>query len=572
METYLPIVNGLLTDWFALTLNNPVYASVLSAVVFFVTAILYGFRVSSLKRKVLAIEKANNEQATSLNAALTVSEQQLQAMQEVLATNNEQLKKDKHTAQIEAEKAKKLEEQLKQRNSQIADLIKSLSTRVDLGERPLPIMGDIKAEGLWQQHDRVVNLLVTKLVTELQAKAQLQESYQAEKIKRTEYEVVAKSLQATLAVQTEQLSLMEQALEDQKLILKIQQDKAQQVLAETIEKNNSELARIPELEQQVLNLGNTQQQLTALKEVLKAKEALILQLENTPVVPEVKVVPEIKATPDVKQEQPVPVSIKSVIKVQEAPVAIEKVEPPVLVESSHEQIDIPSSVKEEPASGLKGKFKGLFGKKASTLIDEKTERVETVSNVPDIEPEPLFIEPKDERPLEEHLTGVAGKFKGFFGSKNSATPIVDVSKEVEVIPAIVNTKPESIVIEPHVESVIKENNAGLSSKFKNLFGKNSSTDHVVEQPETVEIAPVVVEQEPEPEPAQLAAQLGPVEVIKEDVARVTARFKSFFVKTKSVTPIVEPESVEIEPVIVEAPTEPAVGVTGKLKGLFGKKK
>ena len=81
---------------------------------------------------------------------------------------------------------------------------------------------------------------------------------------------------------------------------------------------------------------------------------------------------------------------------------------------------------------------------------------------------------------------------------------------------------------------------------------------------------MVVEQEPEP--AQLAAQLGPVEVIKEDVARVTARFKSFFVKTKSVTPIVEPESVEIEPVIVEAPTELAVGVTGKLKGLFGKKK
>ena len=116
---------------------------------------------------------------------------------------------------------KKLEEQLKQRNAQIADLIKSLSTRVDLGERPLPIMGDIKAEGLWQQHDRVVNLLVTKLVTEQQSKVQLQESYQVEKIKSTENEAVAKTLQATLAAQTSQLSLLEQALEDQKSILKV---------------------------------------------------------------------------------------------------------------------------------------------------------------------------------------------------------------------------------------------------------------------------------------------------------------------------------------------------------------
>ncbi len=474
METYLPIINGLLSDWLALTLNNPVYASVLTAVVFFVTAILYGFRISSLKKKALARENAHNEEATSLNAALTVSEQQLQAMQEVLKTNNEQLKKEQHTAQIETEKANKYEEQLKQRNAQIAALLQTLATRVDLGERPLPIMGDIKAEGLWQQHDRVVNLLVTKLLTEQQVKAQLQESFQAEKIKSTENEVLVKSLQAALVNQSGQLSLLEQALDDQKAILKIQQDKAQQVLAETIEKSNAELARIPELEQQLLSLVNTQQQLSELKEVLTSKEALILQLENT------RLVTEVKAVTDVKQAElkPKPISIEPEVKVK-IPVAIEKVAPPVLIEPSHEQIEIPSPVKEEPSSGLTGKFKGLFGKKASTSIAEKEELVETVSNIPDIEPEPLFIEPRDVRPLEERPAGVAGKFKGLLGRKNTVAPVVDTPKEVERISAIVNAQPES-----------------------------------------------------EPEPVQLAVPLGPIEVIKDDVARVTSKLKGLFGKGK----------------------------------------
>jgi len=511
METYLPIINGLLGDWLALTLNNPVYASVLASLVFFVTAILYGFRISSLKRKVIAREKAHKEDATSLNAALTISEQQLQAMQEVLSANNEQLKKNQHTAQIEAEKAKKLEEQLKQRNAQIADLIKSLSTRVDLGERPLPIMGDIKAEGLWQQHDRVVNLLVTKLVTEQQSKVQLQESYQVEKIKSTENEAVAKTLQATLAAQTSQLSLLEQALEDQKSILKVQQDKAQQVLAETIEKNNSELARIPELEKKALSLVNTQQELSELKQVLKAKEALIVQLES------LKVVPEVKLATEVRKEEPKPISIKSTIEVNEAPVIVEKINQPVLVEPSHESIETLNSVKEETMGGLKNKFKGLFG------------------------------------------------------SKNSTTQVVDIPKAIEVIP-VVDTQPEPELKEPQVESIANENTVSLSGQFKKLFGKNNSKSLFVEQSESIEIVPVVVEPEPEIEPEQLAVQLGPVEVIKEDVAKVKAKLKGIFGKTTPVTSLVDPEPVDIEPVIVETTPEPVVGVAGKLKGLFGKKK
>ena len=126
--------------------------------------------------------------------------------------------------------------------------------------------------------------------------------------------------------------------------------------------------------------------------------------------------------------------------------------------------------------------------------------------------------------------------------------------------------------EPQVESIANENTVSLSGQFKKLFGKNNSKSLVVEQPEAIEIVPVVVEPEPEIEPEQLAVQLGPVEVIKEDVAKVKAKLKGIFGKTTPVTPLVDPEPVDIEPVIVETTPEPVVGVAGKLKGLFGKKK
>ena len=171
--------------------------------------------------------------------------------------------------------------QLSQRNNQVAGIIQSLATSFDLGERPLPVMGDIKAEDLWQQHDRVITLLTTRLQSEQQAKTQLQQSYQAEIVKRAEKEALIETLQTTLATQTSQFSKLEQALEEQKTLLQQQQDKAQQVLSQTLEKHLSELAHLTELEQQSLDLVNARQQLTQLEVKLNTKEAAqITQLEK----------------------------------------------------------------------------------------------------------------------------------------------------------------------------------------------------------------------------------------------------------------------------------------------------
>ncbi len=87
-----------------------------------------------------------------------------------------------------------------------------------------------------------------------------------------------------------------------------QQDKAQQILSQTLEKHLAELARLPELEQQALELVNTRQHLTQLEEKLNAKDALITQLEKDKSVEQVKV-----------QAQPAPLKQEKIETIIELP-------------------------------------------------------------------------------------------------------------------------------------------------------------------------------------------------------------------------------------------------------------
>ena len=246
METYLPIIQAILADWLQLTLDNPFYAAALAITVWLLTAILYSIWIASLKGRINASEKACLEMQNNLNAA----QQKMQSMQEELTANTEQMEQAKQEAQQQSQRAAGHEEQLAQRNQQVAGIIQSLHTSFDLGERPLAVMDDIRAEDLWQQHDRVINLLTTRLQSEQQAKAELQQSYQVEKVIRAEKEASLEKLQTTLASQSSQVSRLEQALEEQKNLLLEQESKAQELLFQTLEKHQAEVARLTELEQQ----------------------------------------------------------------------------------------------------------------------------------------------------------------------------------------------------------------------------------------------------------------------------------------------------------------------------------
>ena len=575
METYLPIIKAYLADWIQVTVNNTKYAVALAIAVWLLCTILYSIRIAFLRRKAIASEKAHIGKQNDLNAALNTAQQQMQQIQEELAANTEQMEQAKQFAQKEAERAVKLEEQLTQRNKQVAGIIQSLHTSFDLGERPVPVMGDIKAEGLWQQHDRVINLITTRLQSEQQAKTELQQSYQAETAKRVEKEALLETLQSTLATQTSQLSKLEQALEEQKSILQEQQEKAQQVLSQTLEKHLAELARLTELEQQALDLVNTKQQITQLEEKLNVKDTLITQLEKDKSVEQVKV-----------QAQP-------------APLMQEKIETIIELPKTEEEVtSAPSNMEEEPVSpvkeqtgGVAGKLKGLFGKTKQEPIASEPEPAETRRYEEEIQPTPVEAEEQPEIPVKEQTAGVAGKLKGLFG-KTKQEPItvepgsLETKQYEEEIVAVEQapvssmkdkygrikhyfgditqqseeTKQNDAVTQPAAlqdeQPPVSAAKGGLG-KLKNLFGSKQQPEDSNQDIEAIQPAPVEVEQ---PSVSPVKGQLG--------------KLKNLFSSNpkpedlKPVEEVIQPAASEVE----QPSVSPAKGQFGKLKNLFGKTK
>lgn len=468
METYLPIIKATFSDWILLATNNPLYTLAIATLVWLLTAIIYSIKIGSLKKQIIASENTHIEKQNNLNSALNAVQQQMQLMQEELAANTEQMQKDRQLAQNEAERAAKLEEQLSRRNEQIAGIIQTLATSFDLGERPVPVMDDIKAEGLWQQHDRVINLLITRLRSEQQAKTELQQSYQAETVRRAGTEALIDTLQTILAAQTSQVSKLEQAFEEQKSLLQQQQGQAQQVLSQTLEKHLSELARLSGLEQQALDLVNTRQQLTQLEEKINTKDALITQPEKNKPVDQVK---EQAQSVLIKQdEKEIPIELKK---------ADQVVSPaPAVVEQQ------PVSPVKQQTGEVAGKFKSLFGKTSQESIKTEPEVVEIKQDKPEIQPAPA-----EQQPVSSAKSQI-GKLKKLFGKTSQ--------KSIKAEPEVVETKQVEEKIQPAPVAVEHLPFGATKNQFGNkkyFFGDIDKQPEETKQ-EEAEIQPAPVEQQP----------------------------------------------------------------------------
>jgi len=396
MQTYLPFIKAMLSEWYLLTLNNPLYAGALAAAVWLLTAILYSIRIAAIKRSKVAAEKAAIK---TLNA----TQQQLQLSQEELAAAVEHAEKAQSAAQDETQRALALEQLIYQRNRQVAGTIQTLATSFDLGERPLLASEDVKAEPLWQQHDKVIMQLIERLRTEQQAKTELQQSCQAATAKLAEKESLLNALQSTLDNHTSQLFKLEQALEEQKSMLQ-QQNDSQLVLSDTL-KNFQPAAALPvepkaEPKPETFRVVNDRQPPSpTFEEPLIAHAAPDKQVEPITEEPQVAVTWPVEQIPT------------------ESIRAIEEVDPVDLVlDEDFRPIAKPipavsSDMKQQavnPAKGSLGKIKNLFGKKQQPE--------------PNIEPQPVAEEAPSvasdiaEQPVIAAKESI-GKIKNLFGKK-----------------------------------------------------------------------------------------------------------------------------------------------------------
>ena len=384
MQTYLPLIQAMLSEWYLFTLNNVLYAGVLATAVWLLTAMLYSIRIASIKRAKAASEKASIE-------SLTTVQHQLQHTQEELAETTLQMEKAASAAQAETQRALTLEQLIYQRNKQIAEIIQTMATSFDLGERPLLASEDVKADLLWQQHTKVITLLIERLRAEQQTKIELQQTCQAETAKLAEKEVLLEALKVTLDTHADQLSKLESALAEQKAVLQ-QQNNAQQVLSDTLKNFQPAVIQAAESAPVI----NTWQQPIQKEEIPALKEPQIVQ--ESPAI-HINEDPQATATP-----------IEPVTTVETAVPMFADIKPTQVVEKDpYASLDIEQQPV-VPAKGSFGKIKNLFGKAKSQPV--KTEPQWAVTQLDQTLPSDIELQPDIEAPVKPEKT--PGKLKGLY--------------------------------------------------------------------------------------------------------------------------------------------------------------
>jgi hypothetical protein len=460
METYLPLFKTIFADWVQLTSNEPLYAGALAFTAWLLTASLYSIRIAFLNKQSTARENARIDASKQLSAA----QLQVQELQQQLSENTEQLKISQELAINETERAEKLEDQLKERNKQIAAIIQSFSTSFDLGERPLPLTEDLKAESLWQQFDRTIHLLITRLSNEQEAKAKLQASLQAETLKSTENAVTISTLQTGIAAQTIKIANLELLLEEQKNTLQQQQDHAQLVLEQSLLEQslaNKQAEAIHKQTQTQANADSINNQ-AVVNETLTATPAEII----VPVEPII---------------EPLATAIKTAV--TELTVNDEITELPP-IKSSNDQL---------------GKLKNLFGKALKKTTSEITQDAAPVTPLSETLSTPIKTAPTEstvspestELPAIKSSNDQLGKLKNLFGKKSnnttSTTPEIITDQQTDVL-----IEQPPIEIEP---ATVKPSKSPLK-KMKYYFGEPKQSTET--KPEVAKTPSAPVEIEPEP--------------------------------------------------------------------------
>ncbi|MGJ0484068.1 MAG: hypothetical protein ACR65R_05975 [Methylomicrobium sp.] len=388
MQEYLPIIKATLLEWAQLALANPLFTASLIIATALLLVIIGMIKNIPLKRRAAASEKARVELANNLLLA--------------------------------QQQAAGLQERLVQRNQQVADTVQAVAAGLNLGEQPLPVISeDLVSEDLWQQHDRIIAQLADRLRAEQQAKAELQQSCQAETGKRIEKEAIIDSLQNTLAEKTLQISGL------------------QQQAAEILEKHVAQSARFAELEQQSLEWLGTKKHYEQLEAKLAEKESELSQLQA-----------QAEARKEAESLRPQahaePVAEAEPIQFSAQPEPIREAEP-VQAEISPEPVKEPELI-QAPFPAATDQAVRLSPPPIEEEIGAQVPHQAIVLPDWDYQPEvpvPFPAEAQKVASGKDSGSGLAGKFKGLFG-KSKPEPAVTAEKSAESAPAVQKSQPTTM--------------------------------------------------------------------------------------------------------------------------------
>ena len=408
MDIYLPIIKVMLADWLQVSDEHPLFVAAIAFCVWILVAILYSFRSSGLKKQITALET----EKTAAETALDTTQQQLQQAQDDLSTANQHFSEQKQASEALQQRAENVEKQLAERNQQLAAIIQKFASSFDLGERPVPVTADLKADDLWQQHDKVITKLLDNLRTEQLAKTELQKFYQAEKDKVIAIETRLHSLQSSFDKQTSLLT----AVQNQNNALQQQQNAAQHELSASMQKHQADLARLTQLEVNALQAAPPTPVVTVSTNDSDKLKNLFKKPEPKPVVEPVIVAPEIKVPPK-------PIVTDVLITAVE-----EKTPPPVIIAdikpAPKPAAEVQAKSAPEPKkAGIKGLL-NKFNAKPSVEKPIVTKPVPVVTKTPVAEAKP--------EPAPKEKTKLKGLFNKFTTKPEPAvkeTPVAETKPE-----------------------------------------------------------------------------------------------------------------------------------------------
>ena len=461
MEVYLPMIESVLRDWYQLTLAHQEYATSLALAVWLLTAMFYSIRIYFLKKTNAINLKARMVLQSSLEAA----QQQLQTVQEQLAANTEQLETVQAEVTTQTQRASALEEKIVQGHRQLIDGIKSLAASFEVAEPALPAANDLQSGDLWPRYTAFGAQISERFKTEQQGKTELQLALWTETSKLAEKEALLGPLQLRLDAQTEQLSKLELAVEEQKILREREQASAGKRLAEMVEKQQAELAAYADGAKRPVAAVTSQAPQAAAQTESKinvVSEAPVMQVRPVEVVE-----PVVAVAPPAPVEQP---------KIVEQQVALAANKPVVAEPVTAKQSSVDKLAEK---SGGFGKFKQMLNNtmaqmakldqklgtqtaSASELIEEEIEQIAApvVEAVAEIREASVELAHDAVEAVEASAAGVGSRLKNLFGkSKPAASPVAVQALAVEPEP------------EPIVEAALAEPAPAKPDRLKSLFKK-----------------------------------------------------------------------------------------------------
>ncbi|WP_446810116.1 hypothetical protein ACH50O_00505 [Methylomonas sp. 2BW1-5-20] len=450
MEVYLPMIQSILSDWYRLTLENREYAGSLVLAVWLLTAMFYSIRIYFLKKTNAINLKARIALQTDLDSA----RQQLQTLQEQLAAALEQLETAQAAAASETQRAESLEGKLVQANRQVIDSIKTLASNFELTEPGLPAANDLQSTDLWPRYAAITAQIAERFKAEQQGKTELQLALWAETAKLAEKDALIGPLQLRLESQTEQLNKLELAVEEQKILREREQAGAEQRLAETLAKHQTELARYAD---------SAKRPLAATEPVSKPEPKATFYE-----APAIQASPAVVAQPVAVQAQPTPIEPPKPVELEVAPVAAKP--KPVVAEPAPAKQSSVDKLAEK--SGGFGKFKQMLNNTMQQMakLDQKLGTQTEVAA----------------EAIQEELEEIAA-------------PIMEAAVEL---------KENVVEIAETAAEAVKEPAAGVGGKLKSLFGKKSAEPVVETEPVAAEPEPIAETIAAAVEPAKPAGLKG----------------------------------------------------------------